>query len=59
MAVELDMRDVVDRAVRGQDAVLVVAAEERDLDLLTLVLARVVVDAAQPSQTRMVTRPTP
>ena len=42
VAVQLDVGDLVDGAVRGQDAVLVVAAEERDLDLLPLVLARVV-----------------
>ena len=40
--VQLDVGDLVDRAVRGQHAVLVVAAEERDLDLLALVLAGVV-----------------
>ena len=40
--VQLDVRDVVDVAVRGQHAVLVLAAEERDLDLLTLVLVGVV-----------------
>src|SRR5215207_3889015 len=40
--VELDVGDVVDVAVRGEDAVLILAAEERDLDLLALVLVRVV-----------------
>ena len=40
--VQLDVRDVVDVAVRRQHAVLVLAAEERDLDLLTLVLVGVV-----------------
>ena len=49
MAVQLDVRDLVDVAVRGEDALLVFAAEERDLDLLTLVLAGVVLDVAQPS----------
>src|SRR3954451_19147274 len=42
VAVELDVRDVVDRAVRSEHAVLVVAVHQRDLDLLPLVLARVV-----------------
>jgi hypothetical protein len=42
VAVELDVRHVVDRAVRGEHAVLVVAPEERELDLLPLVLAGVV-----------------
>ena len=44
--VQLDMSDLVDGAVRGQDAVLVIAAEERDLDLLPLVLAGVVLHRA-------------
>ena len=43
--VQLDVGDVVDVAVRGQHAVLVLAAEERDLDLLTLVLVGVVLHA--------------
>src|SRR5581483_6548880 len=42
VAVELDVRDLVDVAVRGEDAFLVLAAEQGDLDLLALVLARVV-----------------
>src|SRR6476619_6045429 len=49
VAVELDVRDLVDGAVGGQDAVVVVAAEHGDLDLLALVLARVVLDGAEPS----------
>src|SRR5436309_1635324 len=47
VAVELDVRDLVDGAVRGEDAVLVIAAEERDLHLLALVLARVVLHVAR------------
>src|SRR6266511_45527 len=50
VAVELDVRDVVDGAVRRQDALLIVAAEERHLDLLSLVLARVVVHRGQSSR---------
>jgi hypothetical protein len=42
--VQLDVRDVLEVAVRGQDAVLVLAAEEGDLDLLALVLVRVILD---------------
>ena len=43
--VQLDVRHLVDVAVRGEHAFLVLAAEERDLDLLALVLARVVLHA--------------
>src|SRR5262249_46684532 len=42
VTVELDVRDVVDGTVRGEHAVLIVAVHQRDLDLLALVLARVV-----------------
>ena len=42
VAVQLDVGDVLDRAVRGEHALLILAAEERDLDLLALVLVRVV-----------------
>src|SRR5712691_11998204 len=45
VAVQLDVGDVLDVAVRRQDALLVLAAEERDLDLLPLVFARVVLHA--------------
>jgi hypothetical protein len=45
--------DLVDVAVRGEDALLVIAAEERDLDLLALVLARVVLHSSERSQARM------
>src|SRR5205807_2688559 len=44
--------DVLDEAVGGQHAVLIVAAEEGDLDLLALVLVRVVLQAAQSSVRR-------
>src|SRR5436305_2530403 len=42
VAVQLDVRHVLDNAVSGEDTVLVVPAEESDLDLLALVLVRVV-----------------
>src|SRR5918999_3421829 len=42
VAVQLDVSNVLDVAVGRQRALLVFAAEERDLDLLALVLARVV-----------------
>src|ERR687891_251711 len=42
MPVQLDVGDVLDVAVRSEHALLVLAAEEGDLDLLALVLARVV-----------------
>src|SRR4051812_2462306 len=47
--VQLDVGDLVDVAVRGEDALLIFAAEEGDLDLLTFVLARVVLHHAEPS----------
>ena len=50
VAVELDVRHLVDGAVGGEDAFVVVAAEHRDFDLLALVLARVVLHGPQPSQ---------
>src|SRR5579862_5574041 len=40
--VQLDVRDVLDQAIGGQRAVLVLTAEEGDLDALALVLGRVV-----------------
>ena len=43
--VQLEVGDVVEEAVGGEHAVLVVAAEERDLDLLALVFAGVVLQA--------------
>ena len=45
VAVQLDVRDILDVAVRGQNALLVLASEEGDLDLLALVFVRVVLDA--------------
>src|SRR5512132_1195790 len=50
VAVELDVRDFVDGAVGGQDAIVVVAAEHGHLDLLALVLARVVLHGSEPSR---------
>ena len=50
VTVELDVGDVLDRAVRRQRAFLVLAAEERELDLLSLVLVRVVLHGAQSSR---------
>src|SRR3954464_12825930 len=49
VAVQFDVSDFVDVAVRGEHALLVFAAEEGDLDLLALVLARVVLHHAEPS----------
>jgi hypothetical protein len=48
--VQLDMDDVLDVAVRGEHALLVLPAEQGDLDLLALVLARVVLDASERSR---------
>jgi hypothetical protein len=45
VSVELDVGDVLHVAVGREDALLVLAAEERQLDLLALVLVRVVLDA--------------
>src|SRR5204862_3482083 len=42
VAVQLDVGDVLDVAVRRQDTLLVLAPEEGDLDLLALVLVGVV-----------------
>src|SRR5262249_59904852 len=47
--VQLDVGDVVDIAIRRQHPVLVLAAEERDLDLLTLVLVRVILHVSSES----------
>ena len=46
VAVELDVGDVLERAVRREDTFLVLAAEESHLDLLALVLVRVVLHEA-------------
>src|SRR5215212_651786 len=50
VAVELDVGDLVDGAVGGQYAFVVVAAEHRDLYLLALVLARVVLHGSERSR---------
>src|SRR6185312_11164956 len=55
--VQLDVRDVLDRAVRGERALLVLPPEERQLDLLTLVLVGVVLHGGERSQVRRVARP--
>src|SRR3954471_24627692 len=47
--VQLDVRHLVDVAVCGEHAFLVLAAEERDLDLLALVLVRVVLHRSERS----------
>ena len=44
------MWDVLDRTVGRERALLVLAAEERDLDLLPLVLVRVVLQGAEASR---------
>jgi hypothetical protein len=50
------VRDVLDRAVRREHSLLIVAAEKRDLDLLALVLVRVVLQGAQASRWRITKR---
>jgi hypothetical protein len=49
VAVELEVRHALDSAVRGERSVLVLAAEELDLDLLPLVLVRVVIHRSERS----------
>jgi hypothetical protein len=49
VTVQLDVRDVLDVAVRGQDALLVFAAEEGDVYLLPFVFVRVVLDGSKAS----------
>ncbi len=44
--VQLHVRDVLEQAVRSQDAVLILAAEQRELDVLALVLLAVVLHGA-------------
>ena len=51
--VQLDVRNVLDRAVCGERALLKLAAEERELDLLTLVLVGVVLHGGQRSRSRV------
>jgi hypothetical protein len=50
VAVQFDVRHFFDVAVRRQHTLLVFAAEERNLDLLALVLVRVVLDAPERSE---------
>jgi len=52
VAVQLEVRDVVEKAVGREHSVLVVATEERDLDLLSLVLVGVVLDGSERSRIR-------
>jgi hypothetical protein len=46
VSVQLDVRNVLDVAVGGQDTFLIFAAEQGDLDLLALVFVRVVLQGA-------------
>jgi SAM-dependent methyltransferase len=57
VTVELDVRHLVDVAVRGQHTFLVLAAEKGDLDLLPLVLARVVLHGSERSPPLIVRSP--
>ena len=50
MAIQLDVRDILDVAVRGEDTLLILASEEGDLDLLALILVRVVLHRAESSR---------
>jgi hypothetical protein len=54
VTVELDVGNVLERAVGGENAFLVFAAEEGDLDLLALIFVGVVLDGADRSGSRMV-----
>jgi hypothetical protein len=56
VAVQLDVRDILDVAVRGQHALLVFPAKKGDLDLLAFVLVRVVLDARERSRSGLVKR---
>jgi hypothetical protein len=47
VAVQLDVRHLVDEAIRGENAFLVIAAEKGYLDALALVLAGVVLHGGQ------------
>src|SRR5262245_54216703 len=58
--VQLDVGHVLDRAVGSQHPFLVLAAEERELDLLAFVLVGVVLHRPQSSRSRLSKRlPTP
>ena len=50
MAVELDMGNVLERAVRRENALLILAAEQGDFDLLALVLVRIILHRAETSR---------
>src|SRR6185437_9304408 len=56
VAVQLDVSDILDVAVRGQHALLVFPTEKGDLDLLAFVLVRVVLDARERSRSGLVKR---
>jgi hypothetical protein len=49
VTVQLDVRHVLDVAIGGQDTLLVLAAEKRDLDLLAFVFVRVVLHSGPQS----------
>jgi hypothetical protein len=52
VAVQLDVGNVLHVAIGRQAALLIFASEERDLDLLPFVLARVVLHGAEGSDSR-------
>src|SRR5437867_5303890 len=54
--VELDVGDVLDRAVRSEHSFLIIPAEQGDVDLLALVLVRIVLHRAEPSQSGLAKR---
>jgi hypothetical protein len=50
VAVELDVGNVLERAVRRENALLILAAEQGDFDLLALVLVRIILHRAESSR---------
>ena len=56
VTVQLDVRHVLDVAIGGQDTLLVLAAEKRDLDLLAFVLVGVVLHRPEGSRSAQPTR---
>jgi hypothetical protein len=56
VAVQLDVRDILDVAVRSEHTLLVFTPEKGDLDLLAFVLVRVVLDARERSRSGLVKR---
>src|SRR5919204_55134 len=52
VAVQLEVGDVFDEAVGGEDAVLVVASEERDLDLFAFVFVGVILHRGRNQSSR-------